>query len=124
MKLKIILPIFIGLIMLSCDSKITNEADYSPYLNTQIDQTQLLEDVEFWTNRIENSSSTYSYLISRANANTDVFNVTGDIDYLIKAEEDLLEANTIIKDSDAGLLKNIAANYISQKLKSRKKVFV
>ncbi|MBF8149417.1 cell surface protein [Winogradskyella sp. F6397] len=114
MKLKIILPIFIGLIMLSCDSKITNEADYSPYLTTQIDQTQLLEDVEFWTNRIENSSSTYSYLISRANASTDVFNVTGDIDYLIKAEEDLLEANSIVKDSDAGLLKNIAANYISQ----------
>ncbi|WP_178983935.1 tetratricopeptide repeat protein [Winogradskyella helgolandensis] len=114
MKLKNILPIFITLLMLSCDSKITNEADYSLYLATKVDQTKLLGDVDFWTHRIENSSSSYSYLISRANANTEVFNVTGEIDYLIKAEEDLLEANKIVKDSDAGLLKNIAANYISQ----------
>ncbi|SDI60370.1 tetratricopeptide repeat protein [Winogradskyella thalassocola] len=115
MKLKNILPIFITLIMLSCNSnKITNEADYSQYLSTEIDQTKLLEDVDFWTNRIENSSSSYTYLISRANANSEVFNVTGEIDYLIKAEKDLLEANKIVKGSDAGLLKNIATNYISQ----------
>ena len=115
MKLKNILPIFITLIMLSCNSnKVTDEADYSQYLSTEIDQTKLLEDVDFWTNRIENSSSSYTYLISRANANTEVFNVTGEIDYLIKAEKDLLEANKIVKDSDAGLLKNIATNYISQ----------
>ncbi|REE24849.1 tetratricopeptide repeat protein [Winogradskyella pacifica] len=115
MKLKNILPIFITLIMLSCNSnKVTDEADYSQYLSTKIDQTKLLEDVDFWTNRIENSSSSYTYLISRANANSEVFNVTGEIDYLIKAEKDLLEANKIVKDSDAGLLKNIATNYISQ----------
>jgi tetratricopeptide (TPR) repeat protein len=101
--------------MLSCNSnKVTDEADYSQYLSTEIDQTKLLEDVDFWTNRIENSSSSYTYLISRANANTEVFNVTGEIDYLIKAEKDLLEAKKIVKDSDAGLLKNIATNYISQ----------
>ena len=115
MKLKNILPIFITLIMLSCNSnKVTDEADYSQYLSTEIDQTKLLEDVDFWTNRIENSSSSYTYLISRANAHSEVFNVTGEIDYLIKAEKDLLEANKIVKDSDAGLLKNIATNYISQ----------
>ncbi|MBU2930278.1 tetratricopeptide repeat protein [Winogradskyella psychrotolerans] len=115
MKLKNILPIFITLLMLSCNSNtVTNQADYSPYFSTEIDRTKLLEDVNFWTTRIENSTSSYSYLISRANANTEVFNVTGEIDYLIKAEEDLLEANKIVKDSDAGLLKNIAANYISQ----------
>ncbi|EPR71722.1 hypothetical protein ADIWIN_3169 [Winogradskyella psychrotolerans RS-3] len=115
MKLKNILPIFITLIMLSCNSnKVTDEADYSQYLSTEIDQTKLLEDVDFWTTRIENSSSSYTYLISRANANSEVFNVTGEIDYLIKAETDLLEANKIVKDSDAGLLKNIATNYISQ----------
>ncbi|WP_179320530.1 tetratricopeptide repeat protein [Winogradskyella helgolandensis] len=115
MKLKNILPIFITLLMLSCNSdNVTNVADYNQYLSNEIDQTKLLGDVDFWTTRIENSTSTYSYLINRANANTEVFNVTGEIDYLIKAEEDLLEANKIVKDSDAGLLKNIAANYISQ----------
>jgi len=43
-----------------------------------------------------------------------VFSTTGNIDYLIKAEQDLIEANKIVKDSDAGLLKNLASNYISQ----------
>jgi len=115
MKLKNILPIFITLLILSCNSNtVTNEADYNQYLSTEIDQTKLLGDVNFWTTRIENSTSSYSYLISRANANTEVFNVTGQIEYLIKAEEDLLEANEIVNNSDAGLLKNIAANYISQ----------
>lgn len=115
MHIKNILPIFIVVTLLSCNSnKITNQADYSQYLSTEIDSNELLQDVDFWTNKIENSSSSYAYLISRANANTKVFNVTGNIDYLIKAEEDLLEANKIVKDSDAGLLKNIAVNYISQ----------
>lgn len=115
MRIKNILPIVVILTLLSCNSeKVTNKADYNQYLSTKINTTELLENVNFWTNRIENSSSSYSYLISRANAYTKVFNTTGNIDYLINAEKDLIEANKIVKDKDAGLLKNLASNYISQ----------
>ncbi|NRR91899.1 cell surface protein [Winogradskyella undariae] len=115
MHIKNILPLFLLATMLSCNTKtVTKASDYSQYLSTNINTPDLLEDVNFWTNKIENSSSSYSYLISRANANTKVFNITGEINYLIEAEKDLLVANTIVKDTDAGLLKNLAGNYISQ----------
>jgi len=112
---KILTVISVLLSLVSCTSnQVTNETDYSPYLSTKIDSSKLLEDVNFWTDRIEKSSSAYTYLVKRANAHTKVFSTTGNIDYLIKAEQDLIEANKIVKDSDAGLLKNLAANYISQ----------
>ncbi|QNK78861.1 cell surface protein [Winogradskyella sp. PAMC22761] len=115
MHIKNILPLFLLATMLSCNTKtVTKASDYNQYLSTNINTPDLLEDVNFWTNKIENSSSSYSYLISRANANTKVFNITGEINYLIEAEKDLLVANTIVKDTDAGLLKNLAGNYISQ----------
>lgn len=102
-------------LVLSCNSdRITNPADYEAYLNTKIEPTKLLEDANFWSNKMARGSSSYTYLISRANAYTKVFDQTGQIEYLIKAESDLLEANTIVKDSDAGLLKSLASNYISQ----------
>lgn len=115
MYIKKILPLFLLAILMSCNSnQVTNTSDYEAYLSTNIDDSKLLEEVNFWTNKIENTTSSYSYLVKRANANTKVFSATGNIDYLIKAEQDLLEANTIVKNNDAGLLKNLAVNYISQ----------
>ncbi|RCW92254.1 tetratricopeptide repeat protein [Winogradskyella arenosi] len=115
MQLKHILPLFIIASLWSCDSKtVAKSSDYNTYLNTAITAEDLQDDIDFWTLKIKNSSSPYAYFISRAQAKTKVFNSTGNINYLIDAENDLLKAKAIVKDSDAGLLRQIASNYISQ----------
>lgn len=115
MYIKKILPLLLLALLWSCNSdQVTKSSDYQAYLTTTIDDSKLLKAVDFWTQKIENSNNAYTYLVKRANANTQVFNSKGNIAYLIKAEEDFLKANTIVNDSDAGLLKSLAANYISQ----------
>lgn len=115
MILRKLLPLIALVFIFSCNSKeVTNPEDYSAYLNTKIDSSELFIDVDFWTNKIEMSSNQFPFLVNRSGAYTSAFSKTGHIDYLILAEKDLIAANKATQYNSAGLLKSLAANYISQ----------
>lgn len=103
------------LVTISCqDSSVTNRNEYTSYVSQKPDFNTLFEDLDFWNNKLKNYPSQYPYLSKRASAYTKAFNATGNIEYLIKAEKDLIEANKITAHKNAGYLKSLASNYISQ----------
>ena len=115
MKLKHFFPLILLALTLSCNSnKVTNSKNYDAYLSTVIDESLLMSDAQFLTKKIEATPNQFTHLAKRANAYTQIFNTTGDVSYLIMAEEDLLEAITITGRKFPGLLKSLATNYISQ----------
>ncbi|NRD19692.1 cell surface protein [Winogradskyella eckloniae] len=115
MIIKKILPLILLLAAFSCNSKqVTNAEDYNKYMTTTVSQADLLASAKFWTDKLEATPNQYPYLVKRANAYTQIFNATSEIDYLIKAEEDLLAAITITNGKTTSYLKSLASNYISQ----------
>ena len=74
----------------------------------------MFANVDFWTKKIEATPNQFPYYTNRSGAYTSIFSTTGNIDYLIKAENDLIIANESTNYNNAGLLKSLAANYISQ----------
>lgn len=103
------------LVTISCqDSSVTNRNEYTSYVSQKPYFNTLFEDLDFWNNKLKNNPSQYPYLSKRASAYTKAFNATGNIEYLIKAEKDLIEANKITAHKNAGYLKSLASNYISQ----------
>ncbi|MFC0605444.1 tetratricopeptide repeat protein [Winogradskyella pulchriflava] len=115
MILKKVFPFILLVLTFGCNSKsVTDIDDYKDYLNTVIDQEQLMSEAQFLTNKIEATPNQFSQLGKRASAYAQIFNTTGDISYLIKAEKDLIEAIEITGRKFPGLLKSLAANYISQ----------
>ncbi|WP_179018805.1 tetratricopeptide repeat protein [Winogradskyella forsetii] len=117
MHIKNILPVILLATILSCNSNsdhVTNTIDYSNHLTTKIDSSELFVDVEFWTDKIEAAPNQFPYYVSRSGAYTGVFSKTGNIDYLIKAEKDLIAANEATNYKKASILRSLAANYISQ----------
>ena len=115
MLLKRIFPLLLFVITFSCNTKtVTNPEDYKAYLTTTIDNSVLLEGVQFWSSKLEANQNQFSYLGKRASAFSNIFNITGDIEYLIRAEKDLLKAVEITDRKFPSFLKHLAANYISQ----------
>ncbi len=115
MILKKTFPFILLVLIFSCNyNRVTNPEDYAAYLSTTIDKENLMSSVELWTDKIEMAPNQFPYLTKRANAYTQVFNTTGEISYLIKAEEDLIRAIEITNGIYASHLKSLAANYISQ----------
>lgn len=115
MKLKYFFPIIITAVLFSCDkTKVTDTTDYSTFLNAEFNISNLNSNVEFWTKKLEATPGQFPYLAKRANAYTQLFDATGDIDYLIKAESDLMSAINKSNRMIPGYLKSLAANYISQ----------
>ena len=114
MILRKYLPLILLVVMYSCDKKITKSEDYNTYLNTKIDSTELMQSAQFWTDKLKNGPNQFPYLAKRASAYTQIFNTTGNISYLIKAEEDLVKAIEMTGGKQASYLKILASNYISQ----------
>ena len=115
MILKKLLPLTIVLLLLGCgNNTVTNSDDYSKYLSEKADKSALVANAQQWTDKLNENPNQYPYLRKRAAAYTTVFDATGDIDYLIKAEEDLKKAVEITKGKTTSYLKSLASNYISQ----------
>ncbi|MAX70443.1 MAG: cell surface protein [Flavobacteriaceae bacterium] len=114
MILRRYLPLIVLVVMYSCDKKITKSEDYNTYLDTKIDSTELMQSAQFWTDKLQNGPNQFPYLAKRASAYTQIFNTTGNISYLIKAEEDLVKAIEMTGGKQASYLKILASNYISQ----------
>ncbi|QIJ87951.1 hypothetical protein C7H62_0141 [Mesoflavibacter sp. HG96] len=119
MKTNIILLLLTVLLTSSCkdtQNKITQTSDYDIYLsnpeNTSLKKIEA--DYNFWKTKLKNTPNQYPYLAKIASAESKLFAATGNIDYLKKAEENLVKLNTITKYNNAGYLRSLARNYISQ----------
>jgi len=119
MKTQIILLLFAVIMASSCEekqSKITQTSDYEIYLtqSQHISLKKAEDDYNFWKKKYNDNPNQYPYIAKLASAESNLFAATGNIDYLKKAEQNLLKVNEITKYNNAGFLRSLARNYISQ----------
>lgn len=119
MKTNILLLLFTILLVSGCkeeQTKITQTSDYEIYLtnpeNTSLKKIE--DDYNFWKKKYNDNPNQYPYLAKLASAESNLFAATGKIDYLKKAEQNLLKVNEITNYNNAGFLRSLARNYISQ----------
>lgn len=95
---------------------ITNTKDYQAYLTLEHNKALngVKKELDFWSNKLQKSPNQYPYYSKMASANSQLFNLTGDINQLKKAEENLLAVNKKTNFNNAGYLRSLARNYISQ----------
>jgi tetratricopeptide (TPR) repeat protein len=118
--LKLILLLLIPMVFYNCTSKksnqVTNKEDYKAYL--EVNDNKKLQDInkeiEFWQTKYNAAPNQSSYLITLASQYSQLFEITGKIDDLYKAEKLLLEANEKFVEQNSGIHRAIARNYISQ----------
>lgn len=107
-------------IAISCNTKtpkqITNTNDYNSYLTVKTNKSLAFQTSEFnfWNTKLENTPDQYPYYASLAGANSAIFSITGNIHKLKHAEENLIIANEKTNYNNAGYLRSLARNYISQ----------
>ncbi|TYA53774.1 tetratricopeptide repeat protein [Formosa maritima] len=116
---KCILMVVLLLFLTSChtnQNKITDVEDYNLYLESKenITKQKATEELKFWEEKLEKEPSQFPYLTKIASAQSKMFHTTGDIDYLIHAEESLIQANKRTNYMQSGYLRALARNYISQ----------
>ncbi|OAD46248.1 tetratricopeptide repeat protein [Polaribacter atrinae] len=101
---------------LAPNKQITNVNDYNSYLSVQ--KNQALEnstsEFNFWKTKLDNTPNQYPYNAKLAAANATMFKITGNIDALKEAEQNLLIANEKTSYNSTGYLRSLARNYISQ----------
>lgn len=95
-------------------TQITNAQDYQQYLNITNEEKLKLEikNLKFWQEKYKDQPSQYPYLLKIANSNDQLFSTTGNIEYLMKSEENLKAQ--IEKNTTSANLRALARNYISQ----------
>jgi tetratricopeptide (TPR) repeat protein len=112
----ILLIVLTAFVSCKKEEQITNKKDYVQYLNT--DQSELIKNLEnehsFWTKKLEKTPNQFPYLAKIASAESNMFENTGSIQHLINAEQRLVEINTKTNYNNAGYLRMLSRNYISQ----------
>lgn len=90
--------------------------DYNHYLELEKNETLQFAEAEyqFWNEKLIDNPNQFPYLLKKASSLSSLFQITGNIDYLIEAERDLVEANSRTHFKSAGYLRALARNYISQ----------
>ena len=116
----ILLMLVLVVFITSCNNKpktIANTLDYNSYFNTEGESEALkkaMNNYEFWKKDLDKNPTQYPFIAKIAASQSQLFSVTGNIDYLIKAEQNLIRVNEITKYNNAGYLRALARNYISQ----------
>ena len=119
MKPKYILLICMTLLLSSCNTQpkqITNQDDYDNYLELAENKTlqNVKEDVDFWKKKLVSQPNQFPYIAKLAASYSHLFQITGQIEYLIEAEQQLILVNEMTQYSSPSYLKLLASNYISQ----------
>ncbi|WP_299063989.1 tetratricopeptide repeat protein [uncultured Polaribacter sp.] len=98
------------------NKQITNSKDYNHFLNVKTNKSleTTTSEFKFWKNKLEKTPDQYPYNVKLAAASSSLFKITGNIDALKKAEQNLLIANEKTNYNSAGYLRSLARNYISQ----------
>ncbi|WP_299049385.1 cell surface protein [uncultured Polaribacter sp.] len=105
---------------ISCNTqpnkKITNSKDYNQYLEmtSKSDLPKITSDYNFWKNKLSKTPNQYPYYAKLAAANSKKFQSTGNINDLKEAEKNLIIANEKTNYNNAGYLRSLARNFISQ----------
>ena len=107
------------LLLAGCQKRttnITNREDYNHFLLSEIDKVKEFSqsEINFWQEKFDAAPNQISYLSKIAANYAALFEQTGDIDYLYKAEDLLLESNEAMRYSDVGTIRALARNYITQ----------
>lgn len=117
--LSVFTTILIAFLFIGCENKgdqITNADDYDSFLisndNKKIDFA--LKEIEFWQNKFDKAPNQTSYLNQIAANYSVLFEQTGNIQSLYKAEELLIKSNQQLNYTDASSLRSLAKNYITQ----------
>ncbi|MEZ4877400.1 MAG: hypothetical protein R2805_07620 [Flavobacterium sp.] len=118
-KLTILTVFSIFFLTVSCETKpkqVSNKADYEKYLekedNTSLDFVS--NEINFWQTKYDKAPNQMSYLSIIASNYSKKFDITANIDYLLKAEDLLLQYNQSVKYSKVNPMRTLARNYISQ----------
>ena len=108
-----------SLMMLSCNQKsntVTSQKDYNQYLEIKDNKSRdfVQGEINFWQKKFDASPNQISYLSLLASNYSKLFENTGNVKYLYKAEELLLKSNDTYKYSGVGTIRSLGRNYISQ----------
>jgi Tfp pilus assembly protein PilF len=115
----VIITIFI-LSLLSCTDKskikIIHQEDYNAYLDIKTNKSKdfAQNEIDFWQKKFDAAPNQMSYLSILATNYNKLFENTGDVKYLYKAEELLLKSNEAYRYSSVGTIRSLGRNYISQ----------
>lgn len=98
------------------DKSIANSKDYNVYLENE--QNFNLEfaksEISFWQAKFDKAPNQFSYL-SQISANySKLFEITGNVSFLLKAENLLKKSNEAFRYTGAGAIRSLSRNYISQ----------
>ena len=110
------LSLFIGCQSNQQENQITDPQDYNVYLSSTDTKSYdyLVSDLNFWTQKLHKTPNQYPYLGKLAQVESTLFSITADIDNLLKAEKHLVALNAKTAFKNAGTLRALARNYISQ----------
>jgi len=107
------------LLMVSCkneSNQITNPKDYDTYLVSN--DTKSIDfaknEIDFWQKKFDAAPNQISYLSQIAANYSKLFEITGNINYIYKTEELLLQSNEALKYTQVGTIRSLARNYITQ----------
>lgn len=108
-----------SILMLSCNQKsntITSQIDYNKYLEIKDNKSRdfVQGEIDFWEKKFNAAPNQILYLSLLASNYSKLFENTGNVKYLYKAEELLLKSNEDYKYSVVGTIRSLARNYISQ----------
>jgi tetratricopeptide (TPR) repeat protein len=111
--------LLVSFLMLSCNQKsntITSQKDYDKYLEIKDNKSRdfVQGEIDFWENKFVAAPNQILYLSLLASNYSKLFENTGNVKYLYKAEELLLKSNETYKYSVVGTIRSLARNYISQ----------
>ena len=103
----------------SCEEskqQITSSEDYNKYLDIKenTSETTAKKEYAFWNDKLQKAPNQFPYIGKMAAANSQLFSTTGNIQYLVDAEKNLIDANNKTGNSNAPYLRALARNYISQ----------
>jgi tetratricopeptide (TPR) repeat protein len=117
--MKTIYSLLTLLVLVSCNTTttktITNTSDYTAFLSAENNSyTTAKEEHQFWANKLEQTPGQYPYLAKLASAESQLFDATGTIEHLIKAEAHLVALNKKTNYKKSSYLRSLARNYISQ----------
>ncbi|MDT0559131.1 cell surface protein [Ichthyenterobacterium sp. W332] len=117
--INILILFLLGSLLQNCateNEKITSKEDYNTYLNSEKQKSleQAIAEYKFWEEKLDKTPNQFPYIAKMAAAKTQLFTATGEISHLNEAEALLLNLNKKTKFENAGYLRSLARNYISQ----------
>ncbi len=97
-------------------NSILDETAYQQFLSQDADQYRELvkNEIDFWSNKLEIKPDQFPYMVQMSIAETDLFRLNGKSKHLITAHDLLLRANEQTNFKNAGYLRMLASNLMSQ----------